>query len=371
MSEKRNIGIEMLRILSMFWVVTMHICTQGGVLNAVKPFTGNYTVAWVIMCLTYCAVNCYALISGYVGVEAKFSYHRIVALWFRVIFYTMIITITFDLLKPESVSFMDYVKALTPATSRQYWYFSAYFALFMMMPFLNFLLHELSTKQLDMLIITLVMVFSVLPTLRHTDPFALGDGYSALWLMILYLIGGYLRKRKLLTRYNKKVWIGIYISMITIAITSKFLLEYICWKVLGTMAGGGYLISYVSPVVLLMAIGLLGVFAQLNINCHKVINFVAGATFSVFIIHEHPLMKHQFISDNFSKYAQYSPVGLLFSILGTALIIFIVCTLIDFIRQSIFKILKVNMICKSIVDKTYRVLSRIQNQKENERDEEF
>ena len=374
MQEKRNMGIEIFRIFSMFLVVTGHICTQGGVLNATEPFNGNYIVAWVVMILTYCAVNCYALISGYVGVEAKFSYHRLLVLWLGVVFYTIIITVVFHLFKPGSVGLMNYIKAITPATSGQYWYFSAYFALFMMMPFLNFLLNQLSTKQLNILVITVVIVFSVLPTVRHTDPFVLADGYSALWLMLLYIIGGFLRKSKILEKYKTTVWICIVGLMFVIAIASKFLIEYMCWKVLGTVAGGGYLVSYISPVILLLAIALLGMFVKINIKFHTVIKVISGSTFFIYIIHEHPLMKHQFISKQFSKYTLYNPIGMIFAIFGTALVIFGVCAVIDQVRATIFKKLNVNMRCEKLVNKLAAILSDYKTKGEidnNEKNDEF
>ena len=365
MQKKRNMGIEVLRILSMFLVVMMHICTQGGVIDSVEPFTGNYIVAWVVMVLTYCAVNCYALISGYVGVETKFSYHRLLVLWLGVAFYTIIITVCFHVLKNGSVGFMDYIKAITPVTSGQYWYLSAYFAVFMMMPFLNFLLNQLSTRQLNILVITVVIVFSVLPTVRHTDPFALGDGYSALWLMLLYIVGGFLRKSKILEKYKTTVWICIVGFMLIIAISSKFLIEYVCWKSLGTVAGGGYLVSYISPVILLLAIALLGIFVKINFKFYTVVKMISGSTFFVFIIHEHPLIKHQFLSEQFSKYTLYNPIGMIFAIFGTALAIFGVCVVIDQIRVIIFKKLNVNMLCKNIVDKIAELLSGLQNKRRN------
>lgn len=43
------------------------------------------------------------------------------------------------------------------------------------------------------MLIALIIIFSVLPVIFNTDPFIIKAGYSALWLMILYLIGGYIK----------------------------------------------------------------------------------------------------------------------------------------------------------------------------------
>ena len=60
---KRNYGIDMLRLVAMFFVVICHVLGHGGVM---KNATGyNYSVSSLLQIVAYCAVNCYAIISGY------------------------------------------------------------------------------------------------------------------------------------------------------------------------------------------------------------------------------------------------------------------------------------------------------------------
>ena len=47
MSTKRNYGIDILKILSMFMVVVLHVLGQGGVLKHALDLTLNDTVAWL------------------------------------------------------------------------------------------------------------------------------------------------------------------------------------------------------------------------------------------------------------------------------------------------------------------------------------
>ena len=51
----------------------------------------------------YCAVNCYGLISGYVGIYLKYRYTNIVILWLQVVLYSAGCTLVFYLLNPGSV----------------------------------------------------------------------------------------------------------------------------------------------------------------------------------------------------------------------------------------------------------------------------
>ena len=101
MDRKRCYGIDLLRMISMFMVIVLHLCGHGGVLSAFQTSSKRFWFAWLLEISAYCAVNCYALISGYVGVDSKYRYSRIFLLWLQVIFYTVSITVLFSGLHPE------------------------------------------------------------------------------------------------------------------------------------------------------------------------------------------------------------------------------------------------------------------------------
>lgn len=128
--NSRNYGIDLLRILSMYMVVILHVLGQGGILRETIILSSNYKVVWLLEIVSYCAVNCYALISGYVGINAEYNYSNIIALWLRVIFYTVIITACFALVVPNSVGINEICNAIFPVMRKQYWYFTAYFCVF-------------------------------------------------------------------------------------------------------------------------------------------------------------------------------------------------------------------------------------------------
>lgn len=90
MKKQRHVGIELARIAAMFLIILMHIHTQGGIMENLEPLSLEYSIEWILLCITYCAVNCYALISGYVGIGASYRYGRIFFLWLEVLFYTEI-----------------------------------------------------------------------------------------------------------------------------------------------------------------------------------------------------------------------------------------------------------------------------------------
>ena len=87
--KERNYGIDLLRIVSMIMVVLLHVLGAGGLLEA--TFGINNKIVWLLEVFAFCAVNCYALISGYVGVNSKFKLSNILILWLQVFIYNFII----------------------------------------------------------------------------------------------------------------------------------------------------------------------------------------------------------------------------------------------------------------------------------------
>ena len=199
----------MLRIVSMFLVVFLHVLGRGGVLESAPILSVNYEIAWFIEIAAYCAVNCYALISGYVGIRGHYRYSNLVLLWLRVAFYTILITFVFAVGTTGKVGKQEILGAIFPISTEQYWYFTAYAGMFLFIPFVNLFVQRASQSQVRAVIHGCILLFSILPTVFRRDIFVLKDGYSALWMLILYLIGGYIgkygfwqRKKKLTSGHN-------------------------------------------------------------------------------------------------------------------------------------------------------------------------
>lgn len=89
--KERNYGIDLLRIVTMFMIVNLHVFWYGGILRSENLYflSAKYNIVWILEIICYVAVNCYALISGFVGIESRYKYSNIVLLWFRVVFYSI------------------------------------------------------------------------------------------------------------------------------------------------------------------------------------------------------------------------------------------------------------------------------------------
>ncbi len=354
----RNYGIDLLRIVSMIMIVVLHILGQGGILSSCTARSFKYEMAWFLEIAAYCAVNCYALISGYVGVESKkYKYSNIAALWLQVVFYTVLITILFAVFMPEAdIGKKVFLKAFFPVMSKQYWYFSAYFCIFFFFPVFNFVLNTMPKKQLTAFTVTAVVILSLLPTafsvfpkIFHSDPFLTSSGYSVLWLTVLYMLGGYIKKfGVLIKKLSVFLSFAVYLACIAVTWLSKFAIERLPDRSSWNLFAEKFLIKYTSPFMLLAAVALLCAFSKMNVSrLKKVIAFMSPLSFSVYIIHVHPLIWEHVIKDRFASYAEFSATGMVFAVIFTAIGIYLVCSLADYIRSFIFKVLRIKELLSS------------------------
>ena len=276
--SSRNNGIDFLRILSMYMVVILHTLGQGGILSNLTPGSTPYKAAWLLETAAYCAVNCYALISGYVGCHSKFKLSRLAILWLQTSFYTIGLTTFFSLTHPEFITAQVWVNACFPIMNIQYWYLTTYFGMYIFIPIMNLALQQLNKKYLQCLIIIFFVFFITIPTFMQQDTFSLSGGFSVIWLCMLYIIGGYIKIHQFML--PRKVCLIVY--MLSVFATWFFKMRDI-----------PFLLDYTSPTIFLAALSLLLIFANTNFKnalLQKCIQTLAPTALSVYIIHVNPLI---------------------------------------------------------------------------------
>ncbi len=368
---QRNYGIDLLRMFSMFLIALLHVLGQGGVIGAVGDNALNYQTAWFLEIGAYCCVNCYALISGYVGLNSKFKYSNIIMLWFNVIFYTVGITLIFQLVMPDALITENkdgkfflisecWENALFPTFSKQYWYFTAYFLCYFFTPVLNKAVQALEQKRLRNTIIALLLIFSVPALYTGKDVFGGSFGYSAIWLIVLYLTGAYMKKYNSLSYIKTIPALFGYISVIAFTWAVKIGLE----SFLPDFKRSNILVNYTSPTIIAAAIFLLVLFKNLKlptIIC-KIIKFMSPLAFSVYIIHVNPLVWQNVMKGLFKELAALPMPLMMLSVIGASLGLYLVCSAIDVIRFYLFKFIRLHKFVVLLETKIREKLSKKENE---------
>lgn len=342
--KERNMGVELLRIISMLMVVVLHILGQGGVLSGVSaaPQTAGYAAAYLLESCCLLAVNSYALVSGYVGAEGHFRYARLFETQVRVLFYTVLITAGFCIAMPELFDFTLVKNALFPAMTGQYWYYTAYFGLMLFMSALQCMIAHLSRVQFRNLIVSIILFFSILPALFVSDIFQTAQGYSLWWLIALYLVGAYI-----------KIYGCPFLKKPIPALTVYVLSVLAAWGIqMADAYGVGIplpnMLVYTSPAMLLGSVALLVACSGLRFPnlIKKAVSLCAPLSFSVYLLHAHPLVWRHLLEGRFAAFADDPAYGMVFAVIGAAAAIYVGCTLIDAVRAWLFRVCVVRKGCE-------------------------
>lgn len=350
LTEKRNYGIDLLRVFSMIMIACHHILYHGGILENAIPFLGTYQAAWLLDIAVCCAVNIYGMISGYVGYGRKHRIARFLELYLQVIFYTIFITVFFCFYRPELIDGDVIWGTFFPFAYRVYWYYSAYFCLCFVMPFLDKLITILDQKETERLLTALFLTTSLLPTVFNRD-FAFTDkGYTFLWLTVLYLAGAYIKKYNIGGREKCHRFLLGFLLCILFVWFVKMGSEQINYMISHEYQESTRLNQYVSPVIILCAALMVLFFeeVQLSENAEELVSFFSAASFDVYLFHDAPLIRTAFIVGAFTNLLSMNPVIMILSVIGLALVIWFAGSMIGWLRILIFRILRVGKLCEWI-----------------------
>ena len=157
--------------------------------------------------------------------------------------------------------------------------------------------------------------------------------------MILYLVGGYVRKYGQSIEGKAIRFLVGYFVMVGFTWLSKLFIEILTLRFLGEVRAGNYLISYKAPTILFAAVFLLLFFERIRISSFwkRIICFCSPMAFGVYLIHTQPLVFYYLMKDRFLKYAGFPWILEILAVFGTAVCINLICYMIDFIRLELFK----------------------------------
>ncbi len=289
--KTRLANIELLRVLSMLMVVTLHFLSRGGVSENAVPFSGVWVLASVWDALSIVSVNVYVLISGYFLIQSEFKAQKLINIILQVFTYSFLLYVILTAIGKNTFSVTGFIKACFPVLTNQYWFASAYVGLYILFPFLNKGLRAMTQKQHRNLNIVLVLLFTL-----YLPAKALGqNGYSIVWMVCLYVFGAYLRlyyqpKKKItgkMVLFYLVPSVLLPLSSICISVLSKF--------VSPTIANySEWFYKNNSVLVLWASVALFLLFLNLEIKGErsaKWICTVGGLTFGVYLFHNNPTLR--------------------------------------------------------------------------------
>ena len=338
-------GIDLLRILSMLMVVSLHCIGHGGLTENLRAFSANDYTTDLFHAFCSVAVNVYAIITVFVCVISAHRWSRLSSLWLQAAFYSVALTLLVCLFRGR-INVYRLVLSFFPVISKQYWYFTAYFCLFLFIPFINGLILRLSKRRLRIFILTGVAAFSVLAVAGvfiNRDVFDINRGYSPSWLLVMYAVGAYIKRfPEDFERLSLKRYLMIYAISSLAAWLIRQLITLITLETSGEIQYDDVMADYISPLMTLGAASLVIAFSRLRIkHFARSIVYVSSFSFSVYLISDHPYVRTTFMSDSLESLSRQPWYATLLCLALLPPAIYIVCIAIDFLRRKLFELLRV------------------------------
>lgn len=355
MPNNRNCNLDLLRILCMFMVVILHTLNWGGLVEgSLIPGHYNWYSGNILFTLSLQAVNCFVLISGYFLCTSKFKLKKLINIWTQAIFYSAVVAILVMTVFSSSFSIKEFMKSCVIFTMDRYWFVTDYLLLYITFPFLNIAIKGMNKKTHLLCCGVLISIFCVLSNIVYITDFSeVNGGYSYIWFCILYLVAAYIRLYVPTRIKYQKFMFPAFIFFSLCICGERFVAYFITPYIFGTVRLTSLFYGYNSIVSFLAAITLFQSFRGLTIESKKttrLISFVAPLTFAVYLIHEQELFRPVLwdILNPDATATKYYMVGY---VLLCAISIFIICCIIEFIRQFLFKKLKINNFINTTCDK--------------------
>lgn len=320
--KPRNSSIELLRILLMVFIVMHHVVS-----SVIAPAFSSH--AWACFdVLLHTAVIIFVLISGYFGI--RFSWKRLLSLVLQIIFYSVLLFALVSLIKGR---WGDWYYAFLPFSNHYYWFVTAYLQLYLVSFFLNKLYDQCSCREFFILLGVMAFFVFYLGFLRKNE--ICEDGKNLVDFILVYQIGYGIRSfQSWFMERKKSVYICLMVMLSIIALC-YFIPDHHNLFIHSVV----FLYKYNSPFLILLSVLIFIVFLNIKIQS-TVVNYLAASSFSIYLIHEHPLFREYAYLKPFRHLMESGVDGftLFVFVLLFAVILSLACMLLDKIRVYLFSI---------------------------------
>lgn len=330
-SKVRHSNLELYRIITMLLIVAHHYVVNSGLMDANGPIYSNLLSGKSIFYLLFGAwgktgINCFVLITGYFMCKSQITVKKFVKLLAEVMFYRIVIWLIFLLSGYEAFSVGGFLKMILPISSVQTNFVGCYLIFFLFIPFLNTLIHHLDERKHLLLLGLCAFTYIFFGTFHKVTM-----NYVS-WFMVLYVIGAYIRMYPKNWFDKTGLWGGL--TALSLAVS---MLSIISCAWFGDKFGLDDVYSFVQDSNTFLAVtnGICSFlfFKNLKVPQSKFINTVAASTFGVLLIHANSDTMRQWLwKDTLNNVGAYNMPYYALHAIGSVLLIFTVCIVIDHLR---------------------------------------
>lgn len=340
--NKRFPGVDVAKIIAIYFVIVVHLLGNGFAFRDGSTRVPCQAILYhTLLGLSFSCIDLFALATGYLCIHSNCRYSRIVNLWLAAVFWGVVMLLACSLCG-YSVAGESYLDAVLPIWHDQYWFLSAYFMMFLIMPLMNKAILAMTRKEFRQLFAA-VAIFVCGYSMLGADVFGLRSGYSFPWLCMVYVIGAYIRL------FNPCRWrkLCCFMSAVGIAIATAF--AYLSLRHFLPNVRFSF-VSYVSAPTLSIAILIFMGSLQIEFGerMSRIVKAVAATTFGIYLIHVQPFVWRNIWKVGLSRIKIGTAFELILAVAGLSIAVFAVLALLEHLRQVTFERIGLNRVVAKI-----------------------
>lgn len=323
----------------MLLIIAHHFVVNSGLIAEWEPML-IYPLAWrTIFLYVFGAwgkygINCFVLITGYYMCESNTTIEKFFKLLFEILFYNVVIYLIFIKTEHEIFNWGGVFRTFVPIKDISNGFASCYMFFFLMIPFINILIKNLDKKKHLSLMLSLVFMYTILGSLKQVH---VTFNYVT-WFIVVYVIASYIRRYDCDLFHNNRFILFCLIVFIMLSIGSIYgNLYYIAST--GTVTDVYFYIMDVNKICAIgTAVFAFLFFRNLRMPYNSIINMLASTCFGVLMIHtSSDAMRAWLWQEVLDVKGHYGAPNLFFFSICSCCLIFLVCAVIDIIRQYVLE----------------------------------
>ena len=333
----RDSNFELLRVISILMIILHHFFGYSNYVFS-YPFHVHDFVLLFFQSGGKLGVILFVMISGYYLVyEKKMKVTKLVELELKVLYYSIGIFLLFVLFFHREFTLYESFKFFLPNIFKLYWFFSGYFFLYLISPYLNKFIFSIYKKKNEFKrFLIICFVFLILIPSIFIFNYSINE---VVYLVYYYIFGGYIR---LYSKDIKGKYRYLIISCVSYALIILFTFLLIRLSFYNNnIIGYLYCFSSIHSIFVFgCGVSLFLFFKNIKIKKNRVINYLASFSFGVYLFHEHIYMREFLWGNIFSLYKVMGHGILLINGLCVAICVYMLGIVFDFVRELIFMIIK-------------------------------
>lgn len=224
--KERKLGLDIIRMLAIFFVFITHSITLKGVINE-DILSLKWTIYMIIRFLAMSSVPLFLLLTGYLNNKKEISskyYKGIIPILISYVCISLFEIIAMAIFNNSGFDLKSSIVQILNFTANGYaWYFEMYIGLFLLIPFLNILYDNLLSKKEKIILVSSLAFLTFIPQIVKS--FKFGDAWLDItpdyWQVIYPITYFYIGKIIKEFKPNLKLLnrLGLFISALLIPCT--------------------------------------------------------------------------------------------------------------------------------------------------------